>query len=329
MSTLIELEAISKIYKKRGGKEKVAAVTDLSFEIARGEIVGLLGPNGAGKTTTIKMICGLIRPDEGHVFVNSFDIVRERQKALRSISAVLEGNRNLYWRMTVQENLEYFAGNRGHSARSVRSEINRLIEQFRLESKRHELVNNLSRGMQQKLAIAVAMLAGTEAVLLDEPTLGLDVETGYEVRELLRAIAQEGRTVIISTHDMPVVQDLCERTVIISSGRVLVDDRVSSLMKLFETKAYSVSLAKPLSQMQVTRLKATFAVLSFADDYKSFTVTLEHDEAIYTLMDILRLERTPVEALDRTSIHFEQVFRQLVNGQVKNHQMRESNHVLA
>lgn len=323
MQTLIDLQTITKSYLKRGSKEKVAAVKGISFQINPGEIVGLLGPNGAGKTTTIKMVCGLIKPDAGTVKVKGFDIVKERQRAMRSISAVLEGNRNLYWRLTVKENLEYFAGNRGHSRREVSQEVERLIEQFRLESKRDELVNNLSRGMQQKLAIAVAMLAGTEAILLDEPTLGLDVETGYEVRDLLRAIAQEGRTVIISTHDMPVVQDLCERSIIINAGQVVVDDRVDSLLRLLETKAYEVKLGTALSPAQIARLKGTFKVLTLAENVHSFKVTLEHDDAIYTLMDILRLEHTPVEAIDRTNIHFEQVFRQLVKGR------KETDYVLA
>ncbi len=104
-------------------------------------------------------------------------------------------------------------------------------------------MNNLSRGMQQKLAIAVAMLADTDVVLLDEPTLGLDVETSYEVRDLLKQIAcEQGKTIIISTHDMAVVQDLCERTVIINQGSVITDERVDSLLSLFKTSAYQIAL---------------------------------------------------------------------------------------
>ena len=143
---LIRVEDIRKSYKKRASKETVQAVGGVSFSVAAGEIVGLLGPNGAGKTTTIKMICGLIRPDAGRVLINGRDNRRERLTALRHISAVLEGNRNLYWRLTVRENLEYFAGNRGRSRAAARADIDRLLAQFRLTSKAKELVNNLSRG---------------------------------------------------------------------------------------------------------------------------------------------------------------------------------------
>lgn len=314
METLVEVDKVAKAYKKRKSKEIVKAVDDVSFRVERGEILGLLGPNGAGKTTTIKMMCGLIRPDAGTVTILGVDNIKQRLKALRHISAVLEGNRNLYWRLSVRENLDYFAGNRGHSRRSVKADIDKLLAQFRLADKAGELVNNLSRGMQQKLAIAVAMLAGTEIILLDEPTLGLDVETGYEVRELLREVANEGRTIIVSTHDMPVVQDLCERTVIINAGRVVVDDRVSNLLKLFETRAYEVSLGAALTGAQTKKLQVfPAAAVEDRGGKPLLRVTFEHDEDIYTLMDILKEARTPVEAIDRTTINFEQVFRHVIN----------------
>ncbi|MDQ3459754.1 MAG: ABC transporter ATP-binding protein [Deinococcota bacterium] len=312
---IVEVRDLVKRYPKRK-KEALKAVDGVSFTVRRGEILGLLGPNGAGKTTTIKLVCGLLQADAGSVLVNGYDTRRERLKALRHISAVLEGNRNLYWRLTVRENLEYFAGNRGRSRREAKEQIDGLLEGFRLQDKAGELVNNLSRGMQQKLAVAVAMLAGTEVVLLDEPTLGLDVETGYEVRELLRQIALEGRTVIVSTHDMPVVQDLCERAVIISAGRVVVDDKVSNLLRLFETRAYEIRLGRPLGAEQRRLLALRFPACSGHDFTLDLLlkVTLEQDTDIYALMDILRRNHTPVESIDRTSINFEAVFRQLVRG---------------
>ncbi len=328
---LLDVQSMSKTYRKRKSKEVVQAVDAVSFSVERGEILGLLGPNGAGKTTTIKMICGLIRPDSGAITINAFDNQRQRLKSLRHISAVLEGNRNLYWRMTVKENLEYFAGNRGRSRAAVKEDIAKLLEQFRLTDKRDELVSNLSRGMGQKLAMAVAMLANTDLILLDEPTLGLDVETGYEVRELLRQISKEGCTIIISTHDMPVVQDLCGRTVIINEGHVVVDDKVSNLLKLFETRAYTVTLGKPLSVAQHHLLQQSFPVVNVENgEKKTLTVNLEHGEDIYKLMDILRGEQTPVETIDRAVINFEQVFRKLISKETPtNKDIGEENHVLA
>ncbi|WP_339229022.1 ATP-binding cassette domain-containing protein [Oceanobacillus sp. FSL K6-2867] len=123
METIIEVQNIGKSYKKRRSKEFVHAVSGVSFNVNRGEILGLLGPNGAGKTTTIKMICGLLIADSGAIRINGIDIKENRLKALRHISAVLEGNRNLYWRLTVRENLEYFAGNRGMSRHDTKDQV--------------------------------------------------------------------------------------------------------------------------------------------------------------------------------------------------------------
>ncbi|SFA87641.1 ABC transporter [Lentibacillus halodurans] len=145
MELIITVKGIHKVYKKRKSKQKFIAVSDVSFDVGKGEIVGLLGPNGAGKTTTIKTICGLLVPDQGSVTINGFDSVKDRNKALRHISAVLEGNRNLYWRLTVLENLEYFAGNRGDSKKEIQVRVNELLTLFQLQDKKYELVNNLSR----------------------------------------------------------------------------------------------------------------------------------------------------------------------------------------
>lgn len=326
MQSIIQVNQISKTYNKRKSKEIISAVNNVSFDIKKGEVLGLLGPNGAGKTTTIKIICGLLQPDSGTVTINGIDTQRKRLKALEHISAVLEGNRNLYWRLTVRENLEYFAGNRGYSRKQVSSQINKLLQQFHLHAKENELVNELSRGMQQKLAIAVTMLANTDVILLDEPTLGLDIETGYEVRELLRQIAkEEKRTIIISTHDMPVVQDLCDRAVIINNGRVIIDAPVTNLMKLFETRAYSISIDSLLTKEQEALLLSKFPLCTY--DYEagqgSIQVNLERSEDIYELMDILKLDNTPIESIDRISIDFEEVFMKIVRGK-ENHEMAQS-----
>lgn len=291
----------------------IKAVDGVDFSVAPGEVVGLLGPNGAGKTTTIKMICGLIAPDSGTVTINGFDIGRDRRRALRHISAVLEGNRNLYWRLSVRENLLYFAGNRGLAPTSVSRRIEELLEQFGLAGKTNELVANLSRGMQQKLAIAVALLADTDVLLLDEPTLGLDVETGYEVRTLLRDIARTGKTIVLSTHDMAVVEALCGRVVIINHGRVATDDGVANLMRVFGSRSFVVTLGRPLAAVMAAELRSGFNLVGESSTL-TFTVEFVTADDIYRLMDFLRSCDAEVESIERFTANFEGVFRSLVNG---------------
>nr|WP_246879798.1 ABC transporter ATP-binding protein [Bacillus suaedae] len=315
---IIEVRGIEKSYVKRKTKEIISAVNNVTFNVYRGEVLGLLGPNGAGKTSTIKMICGLLKADAGTISINGLDINTQRLKALRHISAVLEGNRNLYWRLTVRENLEYFAGNRGFSRKEVAPQVEKLLEQFHLKHKENELVNGLSRGMQQKLAIAVTLLANTDVILLDEPTLGLDVEISYELREILKNIVKdEKRTIIISSHDMPVVQELCDRTVIINKGTVIIDEKVENLLNLFDTKAYAIKIAGSLNMKLKQQMIQRFPLSSFesGEHQTVVTVNLEKSEDIYGLFDIFRSEGVVVESIDRTSIDFEQVFMQIVKGE--------------
>lgn len=318
---VIEVKNVRKRYKKRQSKEFVQAVDHISFSVEKGEILGLLGPNGAGKTTTIKMVCGLLVPDEGQIIVNGVDIGKNRLKALEHISAVLEGNRNLYWRLTVKENLQYFAGNRGVSVKQASGKIEKLLHQFHLKDKENELVNRLSRGMQQKLAIAVSMLADSDVILLDEPTLGLDVETSYEVRELLHDIVEkEGRTIIISSHDMDVIQDLCERTVIINHGKVVTDDKVENLLRLFDVRSYNIMLGEPLSEKQQHLMQQKFPMLTYKKENMQHIIhgELLKSEEIYDLFEVLKMENTIVEAIDRTTINFEQVFMKIVKEESAN-----------
>ncbi|MHA6251562.1 ABC transporter ATP-binding protein [Oceanobacillus sp. CAU 1775] len=321
MEPIVKVQNLKKSYKKRRSNEYVHAVSEVSFEVYPGEILGLLGPNGAGKTTTIKMICGLLRADEGTVLIKGMNNKDKRLKALQHISAVLEGNRNLYWRLTVRENLEYFAGNRGFSVKDVKERIEELLESFNLKSKENELVNRLSRGMQQKLAIAVAMLADSDVILLDEPTLGLDVETSYEVREILKDIVKKyNRTIIISSHDMDVIQDICERTVIINKGEIVIDDRVENLMKLFEVRTYKLTLGSILTVEQEQLLNEKFPSYKYESEqiHPIIEVDLMDTEEIYDLFDILKRAKTPVEAIDREMVNFEQIFIKILKGEKGN-----------
>ncbi len=306
-----EVHELRKSYRKNGDREPFRAVDGISFAVPRGQILGLLGPNGAGKSTTIKCLCGLIVPDSGQVRVSGIDVQQNRSAALSHISAVLEGNRNIYWRLTPVENLVYFAGNRGVSPARSRPRAFELLERFGLAHKANEQVNNLSRGMQQKLAIAVALQADSDLVLLDEPTLGLDVDASTEVVHHLQELTRQGRTVIISTHDMGVVQELCERVVIINGGRVVTDDRVGNLLELFNTLTFRVILAEPLLDPLV--LKRAFPDSEFSDEGRSFTVTLESGDQLYALTHALEAADAQLTGLDRLSNDFGHVFRTLIS----------------
>ncbi len=313
---ILKLQNLVKVYKQRRGDD-VVAVDDVSFAVAENEIVGLLGPNGAGKTTTIKCICTLVKPTRGSIWINGSDAVRIPRAALRKVAAVLEGNRNVYWRLSVRENLEFFAGLQGTPPKRVRSYIDELISLFNLTDKERTPARKLSRGMQQKLAVACALVKQTEILLLDEPTLGLDVEISHELRSSLKEMASKGeRTILLSTHDMNVVQDICERVVIINNGKVVTDDRVDNLLKLFQASAYSFEVEGKLTADQEERLQERFDLIEISNsDYQTqIKVELPESSQIYDLMEILRAGESLIRSIDRKEPNLEEIFLQIVKG---------------
>lgn len=238
----LEIDHVSKTYRSR--RDQVRALEAVTFSLEEGQMVGLLGANGAGKTTLIKCASSLIVPDDGYIRVHGADVVADRRAAAAQVSAVLEGNRNLFWRLTVRENLYFFAALQGVSRRDGKADAERLIQRFDLGDKGDVQARKLSRGMQQKLAVACALVRRAPLLLLDEPTLGLDVPTATEFREHLRELTlDDGRTIVLSSHDMGFVEATCERVVIIHGGRVVVDDAVESLRDLFAASGYRFRFA--------------------------------------------------------------------------------------
>lgn len=224
------------------GDEVVTAVDDVSFKIEQGEIVGLLGPNGAGKTTIIKSILGLVLPDSGEVRVNGTNVLETPAEMYQSAAAMLEGARNTYWRLTVRENLRFFTVIGGSIPTNQRKRHDELLRMLELEDRADTVVNDLSRGMKGKVSLAVTLARDTPIVFLDEPTLGLDVEASYELRSELRRLADdESRTIVVSSHDMEVIEKVCDRVIILYDGIVLIDKQVEALLDLFKTQAFQLT----------------------------------------------------------------------------------------
>lgn len=293
------------------------AVDDVGFGVSAGEVVGLLGPNGAGKTTTIKCLCTLIIPTSGTIVIDGVDAVQWPRAAVSKVSAVLEGNRNIYWRMTVKENLEFFAALNGVGMNQIRSYREELIERFDLSSKATTAARMLSRGMQQKLAVACAFIKQTPVLLLDEPTLGLDVETSHELRLHLKEMASAGeRTILLSSHDMDVVQDVCDRVIIINEGRIVTDDRVANLLELFKARAYLFEVGGLLSDSQRMELARTFPMSEISSDAHSTSIRVEllEPNSLFELIDLLRRCEVTIESIGRMDPDLEEIFLRIVKG---------------
>ena len=302
--------AVEGISKRFGtGDDAVLAVDDVSLTVERGSVVGLLGPNGAGKTTLIKSVLGTVLPDAGRIRVFGTDVADDRRAAYADVDAMLEGARNDYWRLTVRENLRYFATIRGVDPDSVAGRHDRLLDRLGLSARADTPVRDLSRGMKQKVSLASVLAGGAELVFLDEPTLGLDVESSRTLRRELRRLAhEEGLTIVLSSHDMAVVEDVCDRVVMMADGRIVADDAVEALLSDADHDAVRV-VSGDIDDDTLAALRAAFDVRSVdAVDGRVAVEVAAPGETLYALMDRLREADVVVEAIRTVRPDLEEVF---------------------
>ena len=225
---MIELKNITKYYGD------FPAVTDISFKIEKGEIVGLLGPNGAGKSTTMKMITGFMPPTSGELTVGGNDIVSQSIEARRKIGYLPE-TVPLYTDMTVYSYIEYMGMLRGLSKKNIKSKVDNVIEICKLEDYRNSLISKLSKGFRQRVGISQAIIHETEVLVLDEPTIGIDPNQVVETRQLIKNLSGE-HTLILSSHILPEVSSICERVLIIHEGEIAASDTIENLSSLMSGK---------------------------------------------------------------------------------------------
>jgi ABC-2 type transport system ATP-binding protein len=215
---------------KRFGRSP--AVTGIDLSVESGEIFGLVGPNGAGKTTTLKMLATLLPPSSGDAEIDGVSVRREPD-AVRRVIGYMPDTFGVYDDMKVWEYLDFFGRCYGLSAARRRQMIGDLLELVDLTAKRDSYVQHLSRGMQQRLCLAHALVHDPQVLLLDEPASGLDPRARVELRELLRELRALGKTIIISSHILPELEELCTSLAIIDHGRVMASGRVEDIAVRF------------------------------------------------------------------------------------------------
>jgi ABC-2 type transport system ATP-binding protein len=201
------------------------AITDLTFNAEKGEILGFLGPNGAGKTTTMRILTGFMPPTSGKVTIGGYDVIDD-SLSVRRIVGYLPETVPLYPDMTVYEYLKYMADLRG--IKKARQKIEDTLGQVQMEERAGGYINKLSKGMRQRVGLAQALLHQPAVLILDEPTIGLDPKQVVKFRELIRNIGKD-RTVLLSTHILPEVQQVCDRVLIINKGRIVTEDTPEQL----------------------------------------------------------------------------------------------------
>jgi ABC-2 type transport system ATP-binding protein len=254
---LIQLEGVSRAY---GATE---AVRDVSFTVRRGEVLGLLGPNGAGKTTTMQILTGNLAPSRGRVTIAGHDLLDEARAAKRAIGYLPEIP-PLYRDLTVDEYLDGCAALHAIARGERRAARERAKERCGLHATGRRLIGNLSKGFQQRVGLAQAILHLPAVIVLDEPTAGLDPIQMREIRALIRELGRE-HGVILSTHILPEVQATCDRVQIIHRGRLVLDDDIAGLERRMQSSALVLGLRRPPAEATLAALPGVAAVQAESD----------------------------------------------------------------
>lgn len=222
---IIELKHLTKYYKG----SSIPAIDNINLNIGKGEIYGLLGPNGAGKTTTISILCGLFGPTSGNVFINGMEYQHSAEK-IKNIIGVVPQEIALYPSLTAKENLTFFGHMYGLKGKQLKNRINECLELFGLEKNANRRIRTFSGGMKRRINLIAGILHKPEIIYLDEPTVGIDVQSRNVILEHLRNINKEGATIIYTSHYMEEAENFCSRVAIIDKGHIITEGKPKELI---------------------------------------------------------------------------------------------------
>ncbi|MGA3085389.1 MAG: ATP-binding cassette domain-containing protein [Thermodesulfobacteriota bacterium] len=306
---MIEVEQLTKYYGL------LPAISDLSFSVGQGEVVGFLGPNGAGKTTTLKILTCFLPPTSGKVRVNGLDACQDSLK-IREQLGYLPENVPLYNEMTVERFLDFAAQAKRIRAKGVKSALAKVIDDCGLQKVRGRIIGHLSKGFKQRVGLAQALLNNPPVLILDEPTIGLDPAQVVEIRKLIRSLGRE-RTIILSTHILPEVSQICQKVIIINRGRIVAIDTVSNLTAQVQTSGKIHLTIQGPEEEVIKALGLQKGVLNVAKESDDgpwrYVVEMEKDQDIRA--DLARSvieERWGLLEMHSQELSLEEVFVQLV-----------------
>src|SRR5829696_9251052 len=296
---------VSRLVKTYGG---VTAVSDISFRVAKGEIVGFLGPNGAGKSTTMKIVTGYLQADAGDATVCGVDVRKSPLDSKKKIGYLPESN-PLYYEMYVREYLDFIADI--HHVSGKKKKIEEVIQTVGLSPESKKKIGQLSKGYKQRVGLAAALIHDPEVLILDEPTTGLDPNQIIEIREVITRLGKN-KTVLFSSHILQEVEALCDRVIIINKGKIVADDKLQNLQQRSTMNIVRVSFKEALEAEWITRLQGVKSVNKI-DSYTWNIETTEPDTVRKELKKLEAQNNLDIVSLQSENQSLEEVFRSLTH----------------
>lgn len=296
---------IKNLYKRYG---KFTAVNGLNLDVQEGEIFGFVGPNGAGKTTTMKIICGLLDATSGEVYVDRVDAIRDSRKLKENIGYMPDFF-GVYDNLKVNEYLEFYASIYNINGKERQKVCNDLLELVDLSNKREAYVDSLSRGMKQRLCLARSLVHNPKLLVLDEPASGMDPRARFEMKEILRTLKDMKKTIIISSHILPELAELCTTIGIIEKGQMIIQGTVDEIMQqVYKNKSIKIKVTG--KQEEAVMLLKEFPQI---DGINTGENTIEayfsgNDEEMSTILAALVTNKIPVVTFAQLDGNLEDVF---------------------
>lgn len=292
------------------------AVDHISFEVADGELFGFLGPNGAGKTTTLNMLCGLLKPDGGTSVIDGIDVWQSPKQAKRNLGLVPQ-DLAIYEEMTAIENLNFWGGLYHLSAKELKHNIQEVLERVGLNDRAKEPVKRFSGGMKRRLNLAIGLVHKPKFVLLDEPTVGIDPQARNAIMDIIREIANEGATILFTTHHLEEAETLCQRVAIIDHGKILEVGTVDELA-LVAGDGEVVSIRGEFSAMKIQEAlsKPQIKILTVAENSVTLSIK-ENGFHIGNLVQLMTDEGLSIADLSIQKPSLESVFLKLTGRELR------------
>ncbi len=299
---IIEVEALVKKFNS------FTAVDNISFEVEKGEIFGLLGPNGAGKTSTIRMLTGIFKPSKGRIHVNNYDMEKEPLKA-KQLMGIVPEMANAYVDLSAYKNMVLIGELYGIDKQTIKKKAENLLNLFGLYERMHDKVKTFSKGMKQRLIIAMGLINEPELLFLDEPTSGLDVESVRLIRALIRKFNDKGTTIILTTHNIGEADDLCDKVAIMNRGKIMALDRPARLKHIIQsTSSIEVAFEKKVD-IEELKFKGVDEVKKKGDKIRLYTRTPE--ETLPHLIKYSQSSKNKILSINTLGPNLEDIFVKL------------------
>jgi ABC-2 type transport system ATP-binding protein len=296
--------------------DSIKAVDDISLEVKKGEIFGLLGPNGAGKTTTISMIASLLRPDSGKIYIDSLDTETDLKK-IKKMMGVVPQEMAFYEELSAKENLIFWGKLQGVGRKTLEERIRFYLEKTGLLGRENDPLKKYSGGMKRRINLIIGLIHQPKLLLLDEPTIGIDIQTRLNIYEIIKEASSQGTTILYTTHNLQEAEELCHRIGIMDQGKILAEGTLTELIKIVGEKDIALisgDFSAETGRKILSSLKET-TVISLEDG--KIILSLDASKKIPVLLEDFFKEGLSIDDVSIKQPNLESVFLKLTGKELR------------